>query len=959
METSRFLSRVLGEEGFYCVFASRSKDDRRVQKFYDSLDAVISAAANFDSEGYDAYFALATFAEPNSRKVDNAMQMRSFFLDLDCGPSKDFPTQADAVSALRKFCKDTGLPRPIMVNSGRGVHVYWALTEPVNASVWVSAAERLKALCAKHKFAADPAVTADIARVLRVPTTHNYKSDPPSPVSLFGVDQPEPVDFTSFVSLFGMDLMPVSRKYIPADINATQAALAGNRDSKFKDIILKTQEGRGCAQILEMLTNPATTPEPLWRAGLSIAKFCSDGTKAAYLMSEGHPEFNEEDMYQKMEAVKGPYLCNRFNEYRPGICDSCPNFGKIKSPINLGSYIKEATDEDNLVVDKIGSPPPELFAAAQVEEENLTLPHIGKKVYTIPKYPTPYFRGATGGVYLRKRDENGDPDDRCIYHNDIYIFKRILDPEAGESAVFRLHLPKDGVREFTMSLAAITSRDEFRKNMSIQGIAVKNMDDLMSYSLQWINELQAAGSADLAHRQFGWADEEFDSFILGEQKIRKDSIEFNPPSVSTLAMFDNMKPKGTLDGWKEVMSFYNRPGFEAHQFVVGTAFGSPLMAFTAIHCAALHLHSKDSGFGKTTGMLAAMSVWGSPEGLVLTKEDTFNAKMNRSEVYHNIPLYIDEITNLKGEQLSDMIYQITTGKQRARMSSGSNVERYRGLPWNLLAVTTGNASVIEAISMIKDSPKAEAQRILELRIDQVFKKPEDKESTDIFSKDIYNNWGHAGIVYVQYIMSNLEECKALVIEVQKRVDKAAGLTAQNRFWSAMVATVIAGLIIAKRAGLVDYDTSTLTQWAVTELLGRNQRVSADMTIPVKELVNDYIHEKWQNILWIKSTQDLRGSHNSGLDDLVVPDAQPKGQLVARFETDTKKIYLLPKPFKKWCGDQQINFTALVEEMKSKLGAKKMKMRLSKGTHMNLPPSDVIAVDWTMEKDLVDVGAVEA
>ena len=198
-----------------------------------------------------------------------------------------------------------------------------------------------------------------------------------------------------------------------------------------------------------------------------------------------------------------------------------------------------------------------------------------------------------------------------------------------------------------------------------------------------------------------------------------------------------------------------------------------------------------------------------------------------------------------------------------------------------------------------------------------------------------------------------------MIEVQKRVDKAAGLTAQNRFWSAMVATVIAGLIIAKRAGLVDYDTSTLTQWAVTELLGRNQRVSADMTIPVKELVNDYIHEKWQNILWIKSTQDLRGSHNSGLDDLVVPDAQPKGQLVARFETDTKKIYLLPKPFKKWCGDQQINFTALVEEMKSKLGAKKMKMRLSKGTHMNLPPSDVIAVDWTMEKDLVDVGAVEA
>ena len=36
------------------------------------------------------------------------------------------------------------------------------------------------------------------------------------------------------------------------------------------------------------------------------------------------------------------------------------------------------------------------------------------------------------------------------------------DPEAGESAVMRLHLPKDGIREFTIPLSAITSREEFR-----------------------------------------------------------------------------------------------------------------------------------------------------------------------------------------------------------------------------------------------------------------------------------------------------------------------------------------------------------------------------------------------------------------------------------------------------------------------------------------------------------------
>ena len=105
METKKFLSKALGSEGFYCVFAFRTKDDRRIQKFYDSIDAVIDATANLDAEGYDAYFALATFEEEGSRKVDNVKQLNTLFLDLDCGPSKDYATQDEAIEALRGFCR--------------------------------------------------------------------------------------------------------------------------------------------------------------------------------------------------------------------------------------------------------------------------------------------------------------------------------------------------------------------------------------------------------------------------------------------------------------------------------------------------------------------------------------------------------------------------------------------------------------------------------------------------------------------------------------------------------------------------------------------------------------------------------------------------------------------------------------------------------------------------------------
>ena len=66
-------------------------------------------------------------------------------------------------------------------------------------------------------------------------------------------------------------------------------------------------------------------------------------------------------------------------------------------------------------------------------------------------------------------------------------------------------------------------------------------------------------------------------------------------------------------------------------------------------------------------------------------------------------------------------------------------------------------------------------------------------------------------------MNNLEGAKTLLAEVQQRVDNEAGLTAENRFWSVLVAATVTGLIIAKRAGLVDYDTNKVFRWGVEQL----------------------------------------------------------------------------------------------------------------------------------------------
>ena len=929
MKTLEFLRGVLSSEGHYCVFAS--KDDTRIQEFYDTLEEVERAANKYAAEGLNTYFALSTFKEPTKnagRKAQNAHELKSLFLDLDVGSLKEYPTQKAAVDALRAFCKKLSLPKPMMVNSGNGVHVYWPLTEAVSAEQWVVEAQRLKQACADNGLRADPVVTANLAQVLRVPGTYNCKSDPPLPVELFGVSMPDPVVLEDFTASLGVFTMPVTTLDLGTD--ALYEAYADNSENVFKTIIKKTAEGRGCEQLKFIATHQSEVSEPLWRAGLSIAKFCIDGDVAAKKISIKHPDYNEAAMRKKLDEIKGPYTCARFDELNEGVCKDCSLQGEIKSPIVLGRRVRESEGEVTVLasVVKGGVKKSEKFG--------------------IPEYPAPYFRGAAGGVFLRSSNADGDVEEDLVYHHDIYITRRLHDIELGETLVFRLHLPRDGVRQFNVPLAQVTSREEFRKCMAKEGVTAhgKALDKLMTYTTKWVDELQRTTTADEAHRQFGWADDNMESFVLGDKLVTATDVDFNPSSSATAGLIDAFEPKGTREKNLELLEFYNKPGYELHQYVVGVGFGSPLMAVTGLNSMSIHLYG-GSGVGKTTAQMAAIGVWGSPEELMNSKEDTHNARMLRGEVMHNIPLVSDEMTNVNGEQMSDYTYQVSSGRQKNRMSSSGNTERVRGKPWQLLALSSGNTSAWEILGRHKATPKAEMLRMFELNVKMMNFTKGDNTATAHLIEDFKSNYGHIGIEYIQWVINNKDEVRKIVDSVRIRIDKAAGLGPEHRFWANGNAAIISGLMIAKKLGLVNYDVALVYRWIVSELISRRNYVS-DAGSSVTETLNNYLSENYNNLLKIESTEDQRG-RNDNVIELVPIGASPRGTLVARYEPDTKLLFLRLKPFREWCVDQQINYQGVVDDLKEKLGAKRVKKRLTKGTDFNLPP------DWVLEMKFAEMG----
>lgn len=156
---------------------------------------------------HQIYVTMGTLkAGANHRTVDDVESFYGFFLDLDChGKEGEYQNIAEASAALKEFCLKATLPKPsYLVSSGRGLHAHWTFIDPIPLAQWQPVADHLKALCAAYGLKADQSVTADAARVLRVPNTLNF-SDPdnPTPVELLPVAEEDEAfkDFASAVKL--------------------------------------------------------------------------------------------------------------------------------------------------------------------------------------------------------------------------------------------------------------------------------------------------------------------------------------------------------------------------------------------------------------------------------------------------------------------------------------------------------------------------------------------------------------------------------------------------------------------------------------------------------------------------------------------------------------------------------------------------------------------------------------
>lgn len=274
------------------------------------------------------------------RKGDNVVACRSFYLDLDCGPTKSYADARAAVTALFGFARAADLPVPLVVSSGVGLHAYWPMDADMSPNAWRAVALMLKRACAHHGLAADPSRTADIASVLR-PVGATHRKGKPRPVKVIHWAEQTPLaDFrASLENFLGYAAGPPGDLLGPAPVHLASPSVAGNADlgehASYPPADAE-QIADQCAVMGMIRETRGVTDQPTWYHALQVLNHSEDGQALAHVWSRGDARYTAAEVDKTLTRLDGigPTTCAKFREHQPALCGACPH--TIASPIQLG-----------------------------------------------------------------------------------------------------------------------------------------------------------------------------------------------------------------------------------------------------------------------------------------------------------------------------------------------------------------------------------------------------------------------------------------------------------------------------------------------------------------------------------------------------------------------------------------------------------------------------------------------
>jgi Domain of unknown function (DUF927) len=850
MEPLDFLAAVLPSpgHGYYCLagYKAPKRDHVFVEDLADNEETIDA----WVGRGFDTYFALSTFENKGSREAVNARYIRALFIDMD-----GYASKKNAANALSEFLDDTGLHRfgtPWVVASGGGLHCYWPFDREVSIPEWRPLAERFKRLCKARDLSIDMTVTADAARVLRIPGTINFKPDYPKPRPVQILLEGRPVSFEALRdAVFALvEADPAAGPALPtlelpgqrpANASPTRVKLVENTTSRFKNILDRTKRGDGCAQLAHYVAHAAGEGmEPLWRGLLSQAKFCTDGERAAVWLSKLHP-YDDARMRTKLHEIKGPYSCVKLDGVNPGVCSGCKHWSAITNPLALGRELLADNTEKEVEIHKVD----------EITEERETI-----KVMR-PAPPKGYSYGANGGIYVERIIEEADGTKRkqnvMLLPYDMFVVDLLV--KDGEHTVHMVANKKDAPVDILMPQRYTVSKDDCVKKLAEQNILAAfgagNDKNLFDYIRACVEEASLTKKAVRVPQQYGW--QEDGTFVYNGRVFFQNGTERTVPMPDLANLNRATRPMGTLENWRKFPQMLVKRRLYDMLAMLCVGFGSPLMRFTQMSALTFHAGSTESGTGKSLTLTAIASIMGHPVNYRTGKSTSPVTMQQRMGNLNSLPFVSDEITHKSRQDMEwfpGLIFDTAEGKGKEKSEVYANRERINNVSWSLLAFLTSNMHMQDYMSGSRQhSSNGELFRMLEWTPNEALNwSPEETETLKL----LYSNYGVAGEKYLRWLVQHQDTARSVVRLAEEQLKQTWRMSGDERFWVAGCAAVVAGAILAssKYADVVDIPTDAVVN-SLFKLVEKARKVVRAGARSAEDVLNAFTREHYGHFIVVR------------------------------------------------------------------------------------------------------------
>ncbi|RYG71099.1 DUF927 domain-containing protein [Lentibacillus lipolyticus] len=414
------------------------------------------------------------------------------------------------------------------------------------------------------------------------------------------------------------------------------------------------------------------------------------------------------------------------------------------------------------------------------------------------------------GVYFKKKDKETGEEKTFKMCEPLFVLETVQnidDKDVYAVLCYKLH---DKYQTIDIGLGQLVP-NELIKLMS-KGVDVPH--EFVKIIATYLREQQKKAPYRVVFQQVGWHKSEDKQMVF-----RHHEMISNDPTMDAYNDHEGggyyLEPKGDKEKWIQ-MTKEQVIGHTPLETILAIGFSSAIVGYLShyyddIDNLIFHL-AGNSTQGKTTAALYAVSVFGFPsskkKGLMKTWNGTNNAILNLLGGNFGIPLVLDELSMSKAKSLTDSLYVLASGQEKARLTD--TIKQRKQGRWSLTIISTGEQSIFERTNQ---NPGLTIRTFEHANVQWTTS----AENADAIREVIQNNFGHAGKEFVEYLFSQgLDIIESTWKSWQTRCEEAFQETVFRSRISKKYALVMAAADLANQALDLGLDTEEILQFLVDQ-----------------------------------------------------------------------------------------------------------------------------------------------